>query len=98
MPLGNFLRPRYGVYAVRGRLESGQVLDGVANLGVRPMFDPPKELLEPHFFDFDGDLYGQRVEVGLVSFIREELVLDGVEALIAQIASDAAEARRRLAK
>ena len=37
----------------------GRVLDGVANLGTRPMFDPPKELLEPYFFDFDGDLYGQ---------------------------------------
>jgi riboflavin kinase / FMN adenylyltransferase len=96
IPLGNFLRPRYGVYAVRGRLDTGRVLDGVANLGIRPMFDPPKELLEPHFLDFDGDLYGQRIEVELVSFIRDELVLDGIESLTAQIAKDAEEARRRL--
>ena len=40
-------------------LPDGRMLDGVANLGTRPMFDPPKELLEPYFFDFAGDLYGQ---------------------------------------
>ena len=38
-----------------------------------PTFNPPKELLEPHFFDFDGDLYGQTVEVELVSFARGRL-------------------------
>jgi riboflavin kinase/FMN adenylyltransferase len=97
IPLGHYLRPRFGVYAVRGRLEDGRRLDGVANLGTRPMFDPPKELLEPWFFDFDGDLYGQTVEVELVSFIRDEQVFDGMEALKAQIGRDAGEARRRLA-
>ena len=98
------LRPRYGVYAVRGRLDPDRVragwpcLDGVANLGIRPMFDPPKELLEPHFFDFDGDLYGQRIEVELISFLRDEFVFDDIEALKAQIARDAEQARGRLAK
>ena len=97
IPLANYLRPRFGVYAVRGRLEDGRRLDGVANLGTRPMFDPPKELLEPHFFDFDGDLYEQKVEVELVSFIRDELVFENMEALSAQIARDVWEARKRLA-
>ena len=61
----------YGVYAVRGRcLDDGSEHDGVANLGIRPMFDPPKELLEPYFFDFDGDLYGQTIEVELHPFLR----------------------------
>src|SRR6185369_6377874 len=47
LSLGPYLRPRFGVYAVRGRVEdSGPVLAGVANLGTRPMFDPPRELLE----------------------------------------------------
>ena len=95
--LGSYLRPRFGVYAVRGRLSEGRMLDGVANLGTRPMFDPPRELLEPWFFDFDEDLYGQTVEVQLVSFIRDEQVFDGLDALKAQIGEDAAEARRRLA-
>ena len=95
--LGNYLRPRFGIYAVRGRLPSDGVLDGVASLGVRPMFEPPKELLEPHFFDFCGDLYGQWLEIELIAFLRDERVFDDVEALKAQMALDSAEARQRLA-
>ena len=72
LSLGKYLRPRFGVYAVRGRLPDGRVLDGVANLGVRPMFDPPKELLETWFFDFDEDLYDRVIEVSLISFLRDE--------------------------
>jgi riboflavin kinase/FMN adenylyltransferase len=94
--LGPYLRPRFGVYAVRGRLPAGRVLDGVANLGTRPMFDPPRELLEPYFFDFDGDLYGQTVEVELISFIRDETAFESLEDLKDQIAADAIEARARL--
>ncbi len=97
LPLGNYLRPRFGVYAIRGRLDDGSILDGVANLGTRPMFDPPKELLEPYFFDFDGDLYGRRIEVELISFLRGEEKFEHVEALKAQMARDCDEARRRLA-
>jgi riboflavin kinase/FMN adenylyltransferase len=104
--LGPYLRPRFGVYAVRGRLPDpgsgsgagGRVLDGVANLGTRPMFDPPKELLEPWFFDFGGDLYGQKVEVELISFIRDEAAFETLDALKEQIAADAEVARARLAR
>ena len=95
--LGSYLRPRFGVYAVRGRLADGRLLDGVANLGTRPMFEPPRELLEPHFFGFDESLYGETVEVEMLSFIREEEVFDSPEALTARMDEDAAEARRRLA-
>jgi riboflavin kinase / FMN adenylyltransferase len=56
-----------------------------------------EELLEPHFFDFSGDLYGRTVEVSLVSFIRDEARFDGIEALRAQIAQDADQAREILA-
>jgi riboflavin kinase/FMN adenylyltransferase len=94
--LANYVRPRFGIYAVRGRLADGRMLEGAANLGIRPTFEPPKELLEPHFFDFDGDLYGQRVEVELISFLRDEAKFDGIEALTAQMEADCAEARRRL--
>ena len=96
LDLGAFLRPAYGVYAVRVRLESGQMVDGVANLGVRPMIEPPLELLEAHLFDWSGDLYGQRIEVELHHFIRPEWKLDGMAALTRQIAADCAEARARL--
>jgi riboflavin kinase / FMN adenylyltransferase len=94
--LGNYLRPAYGIYAVRGRLDDGRVLDGAANLGVRPTFDPPKELLEPYFFDFSGDLYGQSIEVELIEFIRPEAKFDGLEALKAQMAKDCDAARAAL--
>lgn len=96
--LGPYLRPRFGIYAVRGRLGDGRMLDGAANLGIRPTFEPPRELLEPYFFDFDGDLYGRCVEVELIAFLRPEAKFDTLDALIAQMAADCAEARRRLAR
>lgn len=96
LDMGSYLRPAYGIYAVRGRLPGGRIVGGAANLGVRPSFDPPKELLEPHFFDFSGDLYGQAIEVELVSFLRPEAKYEGLEALKAQIDRDCIEARRRL--
>jgi riboflavin kinase / FMN adenylyltransferase len=95
--IGDYLRPAYGVYAVRGRLADGRVVDGAANLGVRPQFDPPKELLEPYFFDFSGDLYGQAIEVELIAFLRPEAKFDTLDALIAQIDADCAQARQILA-
>ena len=94
--LGGYVRPRYGVYAVRVHLPGSAIANGVANLGVRPMFDPPKELLETWILDWSGDLYGRRIEVELVQWLRPELKLDGLEALKAQIALDAEAARRAL--
>ncbi|WP_343521568.1 bifunctional riboflavin kinase/FAD synthetase [Sphingomonas sp.] len=96
--IGNYLRPRYGIYAVRGRLPDGRVLDGAANLGIRPSFDPPVELLEPYFFDFSGDLYGQTIEVELIEFLRDEAKFDSLDALKAQIAADCEAARAALRK
>ncbi|MFN4134972.1 MAG: bifunctional riboflavin kinase/FAD synthetase [Novosphingobium sp.] len=95
--IGMYLRPRYGIYAVTGRLPDGSVLKGAANLGIRPTFDPPKELLEPHFFDFSGDLYGHEIEVAFHHFLRPEARFDGLDALVAQMERDCDEARRLLA-
>ena len=98
--LGPYVRPRKGVYAVRVGLGDGEDLlwrDGVANLGHRPTFAGTDTLLEAHLFDFDGDLYGQRVRVALTDFIRPERRFDGLDALKAQIAEDRADARRLLA-
>jgi riboflavin kinase/FMN adenylyltransferase len=94
--MGKYLRPAYGIYAVRGRLADGRVLDGAANLGIRPQFQPPKELLEPHFFDFAGDLYGQSIEVDLIDYLRPEAKFDGLPALMAQMDADCARAREVL--
>jgi|TARA_R100000501_G_scaffold10060_2_gene19921 riboflavin kinase/FMN adenylyltransferase len=96
MRLGDYARPRYGVYAVRGIMPDGARRDGVANLGIRPMIEPPVELLESWFFDWDGDLYGQTIDVELIAYLREERKLDGLDALKAQIARDAADARASL--
>jgi riboflavin kinase/FMN adenylyltransferase len=95
--MGDYMRPAYGVYAVRTRLPDGRMVDGVANLGVRPMFEIDQPLLEVWLFDFDGDLYGQTVETELVAWLRGEMAFDGLDALKVQIAADAAEARRVLA-
>ena len=95
--LGPYQRPAYGIYAVRVTLDDGSEHDGVANLGVRPMFDPPKELLEAVLFDWDGDLYGRTIEVALHHYIRPEMKFDGLDALKARMNKDAAEAKRLLA-
>ncbi|RZF64208.1 bifunctional riboflavin kinase/FAD synthetase [Sphingomonas populi] len=97
LDMGTYLRPTYGIYAVRGRLPDGRVLSGAANLGVRPSFDPPKELLEPHFFDFAGDLYGQTIAVELIEFLRAEAKYDTLDALTDAIAADCDRARVVLA-
>ena len=94
MALGNYLRPRFGIYAVRGRiLDTGEELLGAASLGIRPQFEPPVELLEPFFFDFAGDLYGHEVEVALISFLRPEAKFASLEELLAQMAFDCDQAR-----
>ncbi|HEX4847250.1 MAG TPA: bifunctional riboflavin kinase/FAD synthetase, partial [Novosphingobium sp.] len=86
--LGTYLRPAYGIYAVTGVLPGGRVVHGAANLGIRPSFDPPIELLEPYFFDFSGDLYGQEIEVALHHYLRPEAKFDSLEALTAQMEED----------
>ena len=93
--LGPYQRPAYGIYAVRVR-HDGEEYDGVASLGVRPMFDPPRELLEAVLFGFDGDLYGRTIEVALLYYLRAERKFDGIEALKRQMAKDCDDARRTL--
>ncbi len=106
--LGDYLRPALGVYAVRVAiappgLRAGQTLaetadwlDGVANLGLRPTFGGTEPRLEVHLFDYAGDLYGRRLRVALIEFLRPERKFDGLDALKAQIVRDAEAARRVL--
>jgi riboflavin kinase/FMN adenylyltransferase len=97
MELGHYLRPRYGIYAVTARvIESGELLKGAANLGIRPSFDPPQEFLEPYFFDFGGDLYGREIEVALHHFLRPEAKFESLKELQARMAEDCARARELL--
>ncbi len=99
--LGPYQRPAFGVYAVRVRTDAngedgGSEHDGVANVGVRPMFDPPRELLEAVLFDFEGDLYGRTIEVALHHYLRPEMKFDGIDELKRQMDVDAEQARRLL--
>jgi riboflavin kinase/FMN adenylyltransferase len=96
LQMGSYLRPAYGIYAVTGLLPGGQIVHGAANLGIRPSFDPPIELLEPFFFDFAGDLYGQEIEVALHHYLRPEAKFDSLEALTAQMEQDCLQARTLL--
>lgn len=98
IPLGRHLEPARGVYAVRATLADGRVVPGVANLGRRPTLGgDPVSRLEAHLFDFQGDLYGQEVEVALLAFIRDERKFASFQELTTQIAADAASARALLA-
>jgi len=93
MRLGDYVRPAYGVYAVMVRVPGGKRIKGVANLGIRPMIEPPVELLETWLLDWEGDLYGKTLEVELIAYLRPEMKLPGLEALKTQIAADAEAAR-----
>jgi riboflavin kinase/FMN adenylyltransferase len=94
--LGDYQRAAYGIYAVMVRLPDGSEKAGVASLGIRPTFEPPVELLETYLFDWNGDLYGQEIEVALHHYLRAEARFDGLDALVAQMKADEAEARRLL--
>ena len=95
--LGRHLEPARGVYAVTVRLPDGGTRAGAANIGRRPTVNAgPESRLEVHIFDFDGDLYGAELTVALHAYLRPEQKFSGLDALKAQIAVDAAEARRIL--
>ncbi len=98
---GEYLRPAYGIYAVRVGIDRPDALtwhDGVASFGVRPTIGEDLEpVLEAYIFDFSGDLYGVHLRVRLIDYLRPELKFAGLEALRDQIADDCARARAILA-
>jgi riboflavin kinase/FMN adenylyltransferase len=96
--LGRHLEPARGVYAVTVRLPNGEWHSGVANIGRRPTVNEgPESRLEVNIFEFNDDIYGAELSVALHAYIREERRFSGLDALKAQIATDADEARRLLA-
>ncbi len=95
--LGHHVVPRLGVYAVQAYLGDGTPpMTGVANIGRRPTFNGEGIVLEVHLLDVDLDLYGRRLDVHLIDFIRPEKKFDGIDALKAQIARDRDRARQIL--
>lgn len=96
--LNDLIHPRHGVYAVRARTgRAGPWRDGVANFGRTPTTGLREPLLETFLFDFEGDLYGQWLEVALVAFLRPEAKFDSLEAMVAQMHHDVTAARAALA-
>ncbi len=101
MALDRLHLPRFGVYAVKADVLDGPQAGsygGVASLGVRPMFGADAPNLETFLFDFAGDLYGRHLSVAFVDYLRPELHLDGLPALIDQMAADSDRARAILAQ
>lgn len=88
--------PAFGVYAVLVDVLDGPhqgSYHGVASLGVRPMFGENMPNIETFLFDFSGDLYGATLSVGLIEHLRGEETFEGVDALVAQMDADSAQAR-----
>jgi len=94
--------PKFGVYAVLADIESGPHAgryQGAASIGVRPTFEgDDKPNIETFLFDFDGDIYDERLSVALVAFQRPEIAYEGMEPLMAQMKQDCVEARAILAE
>ncbi|MDE3059428.1 MAG: bifunctional riboflavin kinase/FAD synthetase [Pseudomonadota bacterium] len=96
LKLDHLFRPRFGIYAVRVAA-GGEAYDGVASLGINPTFDLKEPVLEAHIFDKTIDLYGKRIHVELIDFLRDERKFDTMEALRLQMEEDAKNAKSLLA-
>lgn len=88
--------PANGVYATHTLLADGTRVPSVTNVGTRPTFDGQRRQVESHLFDWSGDLYGEEVTVQFLHRLRDERRFDGIDALLAQIRADAAQARAML--
>jgi riboflavin kinase/FMN adenylyltransferase len=97
------LRPRMdlllpnGVYAVTVTVDEKTIIPGVANVGMNPTFANKQRTIEAHLFDFSADLYGKRLRVSFVEYLREEQKFPSVPDLVRQIQEDAGRARSILA-
>ena len=96
LPLERRRAPVGGIFAVRVHGAAARALPGVASLGTRPTIGGVEALLEAHLFDFSGDLYGRELEVEFAAKLRDEARFDTLDALGAQMRTDAAQARRIL--
>ena len=86
------LIPRFGVYASETILD-GKHYSSVTNIGVKPTVGSDRPLSETYIEGFSGDLYGKRVEVRLIGYLRSEEKFSDISALRAAIAADCAKSR-----
>lgn len=95
--LGDYVSPRFGVYATRTRLSDGREFSGVANIGVNPtVHGVTRPLLEVWLFDFEDDIYDRVIETDLIAFLRPEEKFENLKTMTEQVMKDAARARQIL--
>ncbi|MFC3079118.1 bifunctional riboflavin kinase/FAD synthetase [Phenylobacterium terrae] len=94
--LGDYVIPKFGVYATRTRLPDGREFAGVANIGVNPTVGEVDPRLEVWLFGFDEDIYDQLIETDLLHFLRPELKFETIGEMTEQILRDADQAKRLL--
>lgn len=95
--LGDYTRPKLGIYAVRAEIGDMRLHPGVASIGLNPTVGALQApLLETHLFDFGGDLYERTIEVQLIAYLRPEAKFEDMQAMARQIEADIARARALL--
>jgi len=99
LEITDYMRPAYGIYAIRALVDrpgDAVWIDGVANLGIRPMWRTKEPMLEAHLFDFNEDIYGQVLRVRLIERLRPEAKFESIEELVEQVDRDKIAAREAL--
>lgn len=88
---------KHGIYAVRATLPGGRA-HGAAYLGTRPTFGAGEAMIEVFLFDFEGDLYGQTIEIEVIAYLRGDAGFASTDELKAQMQADCERARALLAE
>lgn len=88
--------PLKGVFAIKARWGNSGWHDGIANLGTRPAVGGEGFLVEAHLFDFDGSLYGHRLEIEFTKKLRDEAHFENIDDLVVQMREDERQARQHL--
>jgi riboflavin kinase/FMN adenylyltransferase len=99
LEITDYMRPAYGIYAIRALVDrpgSDTWIDGVANLGIRPMWRTKEPMLEAHLFNFSEDIYGQILRVRLYERLRPEANFESIQALVDQVELDKVAAKEAL--
>jgi riboflavin kinase/FMN adenylyltransferase len=94
LPEPRKLVPKRGVYATRVTLPDGTERGGMLNIGRRPTFDEMEVTVEVHIFDFEGDLYGERLSIQFLQRLRDEQKFESPDALAMQLSKDEKHCRR----
>lgn len=96
LPILHGRAPIAGIFAVHVHGVEAEGVPGVASLGTRPTVGGVEPILEAHLFDWEGDLYGRRIDVEFVAHLRDEAHFENLDLLVAQMNRDATQARAML--